>query len=208
VSRDESAQYYSEQQPAEREILALLGGGDAMKAGRAEFYAWALGNELDNTNRAIIAEYLVHRAVGCVQRWRVAWNAFDLEAPDGTTIEVKAAGLVQSWESAQPCKPDFDISKKKMAWLARENRYIEQNCRNAQVWVFAVHEEHDRDKADPFDTSQWSFYVTTSSWLDQVFGDQRRVRLSVLVHKGLRATAYEELAHTVREVCLRDGMLD
>ncbi len=168
-----------------------------MKLEKADFYEWAFGNTLDNTTRAIIAEYLVHRAVGGIDRHRLAWNAFDIETPDGITIEVKATGQTQSWHSENRCVPDFDISIKKEPWLARENRYIRKTTRYAHIWVFAVHDTKDRATAEPFDTSQWRFLVTTSEWLEHEFGDQKRVRLSVLIRHGLTPVPYDSLRESV-----------
>ncbi|PUB84400.1 MAG: hypothetical protein DBP02_08880 [gamma proteobacterium symbiont of Ctena orbiculata] len=164
-----------------------------MRLEKTDFYEWAFGNTLDNTTRAIIAEYLVHRAVGGVDRHRLNWNAFDIETPEGFTIEVKAAGLIQSWATEKQCVPEFDISIKNKLWLARENRYIPMTTRYSDIWVFAFHEETDRNLAEPLDTSQWRFLVTTSKWLEQNFGDQNKVRLSVLIKHGLTTVPYDRL---------------
>ncbi len=163
------------------------------------FINWAFRNTLDNSFRGIVAEYLVHNAVGGASIHRVNWDAYDVEMNDGTKVEVKSSGYVQSWSQKKPSVILFDISKKD-PWKASENQYLGYKCRYADIWVFAVHAEKDRDKADPFDLSQWQFLVTTSDWLDAEFGDQKTVRYSMLLNKGLYPVPYSDLLKTIQQV--------
>jgi len=164
-----------------------------------EFCSWAFGNVLDNTLRGVIAEFLVHKAVNGTGKTRTNWDACDVVTPDGLRIEVKASGHVQEWKQKGPGSISFDISRKN-PWLASENRYLGKVCRFADVWVFAVHMEKERTKADPFDASQWQFRVASGSWLDAVFGDQKRVSLNVLAKKGLSPVDYGQLEAKIRAI--------
>lgn len=161
------------------------------------FFQWAYGNALDNATRGVIAEYLIHRAVGGIGTCRQNWDGFDVETESGIKIEVKASGYVQSWQQQKPSEIEFKIAKRD-AWIASENRYLGRQCRYADVWIFCVHAERDRGRADPFDTDQWEFYIATSQWLDEVFGNQQRVRLSVLRGKGLTPLHYSQIAAAVQ----------
>lgn len=60
-----------------------------------DFWAHALSNLQENTARGMLAEYLVAREVRAA-RDRIEWDAYDVRAPDGTTIEVKTSGHSQS----------------------------------------------------------------------------------------------------------------
>ena len=168
------------------------------KIDQATFLSWAFGDTLDNTLRAVIAEFIVHQAVSGLSSHRANWDAYDVTSQDGTTIEVKSSGLVHSWTSPKPSAPTYDISKKE-PWLADENQYLGKTCRYSDVWVFAFHHEDRRDRADPFNVNQWEFLVTTSEWLDQTFGDQKTVRRSVLLASGLKPVEYSGLSQAVAE---------
>lgn len=162
-----------------------------------EFTKWAFSNVLDNSTRGLIAEYLVFLAVDGRGDARVNWDAFDVAMQDGTKIEVKTSGYLQSWPQKKPSILTFDISKKD-PWLAAENRFLGKNCRYADIWVFAVHTETEIDKADPFDTKQWQFLVTTSTWLDTEFKEQKTVRYSTLCSKGLKPVEYPEISKAIQ----------
>jgi len=162
-----------------------------------EFVNWAFSNVLDNSLRGIVGEYIVHKAVGGVNKHRINWDACDVVMEDGTKIEVKVSGFLQSWSQKKHSTLVFDISKKD-PWLAYENRYLGEKCRYADVWVFAVHTETTRDKADPFNLGQWQFIVATSSWLDLEFKDQKTVRYKMLLNKGLYPVSCSDLYKTIQ----------
>ena len=63
----------------------------------ANFWRWAFQRLRDNTMRGILAEFMVAKAVGDQRSLRIAWDNFDAQAPDGTTIEVKCSAFLQSW---------------------------------------------------------------------------------------------------------------
>jgi len=164
-----------------------------------EFIKWAFSDLLDNSFRGLIAEFLIHRAVGGLGISRVNWDACDVEMNDGTKIEVKTSGYLQSWPQKKPSTLVFDISKKD-PWIACKNRYLGKKCRFADIWVFAVHTATDLDAANPFDPSQWLFLVTTSKWLDDEFKNQKTVRYAVLCGKGLQSVEYPEISKTIQSV--------
>lgn len=164
-----------------------------------EFQTWAFGDSLDNTLRGIVGEFIVLKAVKGEAAHRLNWDGFDILMTDSTKIEVKVSGYVQSWQQKDLNIIEFDIEKKN-PWVARENRYLGYKCRYADIWVFAVHREQDRQSAKPFDTDQWDFLVTSTTWLDEVFKDQKSVRYSVLQQKGLKPVGFDELAATIDSV--------
>lgn len=55
-----------------------------------DFWRFALSDFKMNNVRGYLAEFLVARAIGAAGP-RVEWDAYDVVAPDGTTIEVKAS---------------------------------------------------------------------------------------------------------------------
>lgn len=164
-----------------------------------EFQSWAFGDILDNTFRGIIGEFIVLKSVENQSIHRLNWDGYDIKMTDGTKIEVKVSGYVQSWNHNKLSVIGFDI-KEKDPWIASEARYLGQKCRYADIWVFAVHREQDRSAANPFDTDQWEFVVTSTNWLNETFGKQESVRYSVLKGKGLKAVEFTELAEEIEQV--------
>ena len=60
------------------------------------------------------------------------------------------------------------------------NSHAETAARQADVYVFCVFTETDRDRADPLDTRQWRFYVTPTTVLNAAGGSQKTIALSAL----------------------------
>ena len=77
-----------------------------------EFQNWAFGDSLDNTLRAIIGEFIVLKAVEAEAVHRLNWDGYDILMRDGTKVEVKVSGYVQSWNQNGLSTLCFDISKK------------------------------------------------------------------------------------------------
>jgi hypothetical protein len=74
-----------------------------------DFWRWSSSEILGNALRGKLAEYIVATDVGCDSGTRQEWDAYDLVSPDGTKIEVKSSGYLQSWEQAALSKISFGI---------------------------------------------------------------------------------------------------
>jgi hypothetical protein len=77
-----------------------LDGGEPLEGLGAtvrDFWSWGFSDLRSNVVRGVFAEFIVARAVGAGQAVRAAWDDYDVEAPDGTRIEVKSSGYLQSW---------------------------------------------------------------------------------------------------------------
>ena len=49
-----------------------------------------------NTARGYLVEYLVAKALGDESSVRVEWGPYDVKAADGTLVEIKTSGYLQS----------------------------------------------------------------------------------------------------------------
>jgi hypothetical protein len=157
-----------------------------------EFWKWAFSDFISNTLRGVLAEYIVADGVGCVDRLRVEWDAYDLLTPDGTKIEVKSSAYLQSWQQEKHSAIRFDISQKK-GWDAESNISLKEAARSADVYVFCLFAAVDETTANPLDESQWTFLVCSSDLLNQEFGQQKTVGLASLEGKGLRQIPFDQL---------------
>jgi len=123
-------------------------------------------------------------ALDCISGTRQEWNASDLEwkVAEGKLIriEAKSAAYFQSWQQKGHSAISFDIAKK-ISWYADTNMYGKVPERVADVYMFfLVHPKEDKEKVNPLDLSQWSFYVLPTQRLNQVFNDQQSIALSRL----------------------------
>src|SRR5262245_56184857 len=95
-----------------------------------EFWKWAYSDFLSNAQRGVLAEYIVARSLGCTDRGRVEWDAYDLDAGPGLKIEVKSAAYVQSWSQKDLSLIRFDIAHKR-SWYSETNTYSPEATRSA-----------------------------------------------------------------------------
>ena len=158
-----------------------------------DFWEWAYSDLVTNTNRGVLAEYLVAHALGADQDVRQTWRPYDIETPGGVKVEVKSAAYLQAW--GQPkglSRISFGVAPTHAedpdtALFAKEAK------RQAEVYVFALLKHEDKQTLDPMDVSQWVFYVLPTNRL----GAERTLRL-----ERLRKLAPEE----VRLENLRDAV--
>lgn len=95
-----------------------------------DYWIWAASNVLDNTQRGIVAEYIVSQAIGACNSVREEWGAFDLKTPKGIKIEVKSASYLQTWHQDRPSEISFRIAKTR-SWDPRTNKWgkTDSSCR-------------------------------------------------------------------------------
>lgn len=144
--------------------------------------------------RGILAEYVVALALDIADGVRREWDAYDLEMPDGTKIEVKSAAYVQSWYQERPSRIQFGVPRRR-AWSAETNQFAEVAGRAADVYVFALLSHTDRASINPLDLGQWEFYVLPTKALDERERSQHSITLQSLhalvgsptEHAGLKA---------------------
>ncbi|PJI93558.1 hypothetical protein CLV34_2134 [Luteimicrobium subarcticum] len=160
-----------------------------------DFWSYAMSDLQSNATRGVLAEYLVARAVRATGP-RIEWDAYDVAAPDGTTIEVKASGYSQAWERRSepsirfgglPGRPG------KQSWHA-DTATMEAGF-VADVYVFAVHTTTSADPYDGLDISAWQFYVLRGD--DVAATGQSSMQLTTVVRLGGVPVAWHELADAI-----------
>jgi hypothetical protein len=162
-----------------------------------DFWQWAYSDLVGNTERGILAEYLVALACDIENTVRIGWNAFDLEV-NGIKIEVKSSAYLQTWEQSKISSPVFGIAKTK-AWDYIKNIYAETSERQADVYVFALLSHQDKETLNPLDTNQWDFYVLDRKTIDLKANDQKQLTLNTLCLWGANKCSYNDLKHTIQE---------
>ena len=166
-----------------------------------EYWQWAYSSLLGNTERGHFAEYLVAVALGIADNTRIEWDKYDLKSPSGITVEVKASGYLQTWSQKKLSEPKFRIRPTK-AWDYETNQYEETSKRQAEVYVFCLHNYQRKDDGiNPLDLSQWEFYVLPTKILDEKMPTQKTISLDRVKSLGAIATSFGELRNAI-EHCL------
>ncbi|MCY3783413.1 MAG: hypothetical protein OXG79_06470 [Chloroflexi bacterium] len=167
-----------------------------------QFWQWMGSDLVANTQRAVVAEYIVGVAVGdaCLMSGtRDPWGNYDLTSTHEVRIEVKSAAYVQYWRQARESTPTFDIAKT-LAFDPETDQFSDTPTRSADVYVFCLHTHRASDPVeaiDPLNVSQWEFYVLSTAALEDHFGDQKTVRLGSLYRIGARPVRFEDLGSAV-----------
>ena len=123
-----------------------------------DYWCWAHSNLVDNTERGVFAEFLVHMAVGAVSKTRVNWGKYDVLSPEGIRIEVKASGYIQSWAQNKLSAVSFSV-RPTYGWDAETNQYSEECVRQSDVYVFCLHKHTEQATINLLDVNQWTFFV-------------------------------------------------
>lgn len=162
------------------------------------FWEWAYGDLLSNTNRGVLAEYIVATALGIHDTKRVEWDQYDLKIGD-IKVEVKSAAYVQTWEQTRLSTIKFGIRPAK-GWDSRTNISATIAQRSADVYVFCLLKGEERDRIDPLNVEQWTFYVLSKHELDRQVPEQKTIALAPLIAKfGPRECVHEELKAAIHK---------
>src|SRR5690606_35488651 len=105
------------------------------KASRAAFGAPLVSNIL----RGHVAEAVIALVLEPEWTWCSAdFAGWDFERADGFRLEVKQSASQQSWTSAKPSSPSFDIATRTGYW---ENgaTWVPRPGRQAHLYIFAYH---------------------------------------------------------------------
>ncbi|MFF4093154.1 hypothetical protein ACFYYY_04690 [Streptomyces sp. NPDC001834] len=128
-----------------------------------DFWRYAMPDLRANTPRGLLAEFLVHRAVGAEQR-NAEWESFDVLAPDGLRIEVKTSAYLQAWGQRRLSEIRFSRLRGR-TWTPEGGGAAEQSY-NADVYVFALHTARTHAAYDPLDIGQWRFHVASRALVE------------------------------------------
>ncbi|MGH3201343.1 MAG: hypothetical protein ACRDP5_04705 [Streptosporangiaceae bacterium] len=151
----------------------------------ADFWGWSRSDLLDNTERGVLAEFIVATALGIpIDGVREGWASWDLTTTSGVRIEIKSAAYLQSWAQKEPSRISFSTPKT-LAWDADGGGFSDVAKRHAQVYVFALLAHIDKATVNSLNLDQWAFYVLPTAVLDGRTRSQHSITLRTL--EGLTA---------------------
>ena len=173
-------------------------GGVPLNRTLLDFWRWSSSDLVGNTLRGILAEYIVACALGITDTRRVEWDAFDLKMPNGTTLEIKSAAYLQSWQQKAPSQIKFGIAPTR-AWDEAASKHTDERKRQANLYVFCLLHHQDKATVEPLDMSQWMFYLLASATLDAKMPMQKSITLASLLKMNPAQCAYQQLAEAITE---------
>jgi hypothetical protein len=173
------------------------------------FWQWALGDLRMNNARGYLAEFLVARALDDSARVRVEWGPYDVRGADGTLVEVKATGRLQSWTTKKLSTPSWSFKSVRADRVWSENQGVDlavDPTTRVHVWVFALQTATEPDRYDPLDVDQWEFRVVSHRQL--LASGQISARLFFFDRIGIRPVPYSQLRDAVAEARLCNDTFD
>ena len=173
--------------------------GQAMGFDLLSFWQWSSSDVVSNVTRGVLAEYLVAQALGIAgDSVREEWASYDLEALDGTRVEVKSAAYIQSWHQDQLSRITFRVPKTRV-WDKDANQQSVDPRRQADVYVFALLAHTHQRTLDPLDVSQWEFFVVPTMSLDHRNRSQHSITLPSLKTLSGESVRFSKLKQAVEE---------
>lgn len=147
-----------------------------------DYWQWSGSDLLSNTQRGVIAEFLVAKALGVANTSRLEWGSYDLATEAGQKIEVKSAAYHQSWFQEKPSDIRFNIAPAKWLWDPDTNAstYHENPVRASDVYVFCLLGSLEHSEPNPLDIDHWTFYVIRTEDLNSEVGLQKSIGINPL----------------------------
>ncbi len=169
-----------------------------------DFWRWAYSDLIDNTQRGVMAEFLVYSSLNRStprSQIRENWLPFDVTSPSGRRIEVKSAAYIQAWTPENIfAQIRFDIGKK-IAWDNATATSATVAKRNCDLYVFCLFTAKTKD-ISLLDLDYWDFYVLPTSVLDEKMPDQKGISLSSLLKLEPVKTDYAGLGAVIESIKL------
>lgn len=181
--------------------LKPLRGSEALGPGSVlDFWRWALGDVRMNNARGYLVEYFVAKAIGDDSRIRVEWGPYDAKAADGTLVEIKASGYLQSWTTRRLSTPTwrFKSVSADRIWSSELGDWVSVDPEErVHVWVFALQTCREPEAYDPLDVGQWGFRVMAHRQLLQC--GQSSAGLSFFNRLGIEPVRFADLREAVAD---------
>ncbi|MGN0807441.1 MAG: hypothetical protein ACI4MN_03210 [Candidatus Coproplasma sp.] len=155
-----------------------------------DFWGWAYGNMLNNTQRGALAEYLVQRALELdTSGTLVDWGEYDVLYRN-KRIEVKSSAYIQAWNLDNDKYSDIKFSiRPAHVWDEKTYKYGDKQDNNNDIYIFSFFEEKDKSSVDICNLSRWGFYVVSTEEIKRLFNGQKTVTLNSLT-KVAKAKRY------------------
>lgn len=174
----------------------LKSNGHELDLKLLDFWRWSASNLLGNTDRGILAEFIVASALNIdLKANRNDWEAYDLITEEGIKIEVKSSSYIQTWYQNDFSKIRFSI-KAVRSWDSSTNVISTTPQRHSDIYVFCLLKHKDQATIDPLNLDQWEFYVVPTDTINNYKRSESSITLNSL-QKLTDAVSYEKLKEVI-----------
>ena len=146
------------------------------------FWQWSFSDLMQNTTRGILAEYLVAALLRIDNQVRNPWVPFDLQLPDGRTIEIKTMSRLQAWKQKQLSTPRVVLAPSRK-WEPKTGEMEKESTFNADIYIICYFKSIEHNKANPLDLNQWEFFVFTKEQVIKLLNGRKSISLKTLEKK-------------------------
>ena len=164
-----------------------------------DFWQWSFSDLMQNTTRGILAEYIVATLLGIDDNVRNPWFAFDLELPDGRTIEIKTMTLLQAWAQKQLSKPRVVLAPTRK-WDPKTGEMENESTFNADIYIICFFNSTDYATANPLDFTQWEFFAFTKKQIIKLLNGRKSISLENLEKTGRKPSKSHELKAVIKSL--------
>ena len=155
-----------------------------------EFWSWAFSDLKENTTRGVLAEYLVAKALALPMESKAAWEPYDLDSINGSRIEVKASGFLQSWSTPKHSEIRFSGLKAK-SYDPLTGDYADEKTYHADIYVFCKQTSTEHSNYDVLNLEQWEFFVAPVQYLHQ--RNTATITEKRLIRDGIEPVDFDQL---------------
>jgi hypothetical protein len=127
---------------------------------------------------------------------RQSWDPYDLTMEDGTSIEVKSSGYLQSWAQVNHSKIVFGGLKARN-WSSDSGYTADMEYR-ADVFIFGVQTVAEHEDYDRLDVDQWQWWVAPRKRIAD--RGSRTLTLGTVRKLAVGPVSFDDLAGTVGEI--------
>src|SRR5205823_4113956 len=148
------------------------------------------------------------KAIGDRSPIRVEWGPYDAKGADGTLVEIKTTGYLQSWATKRLSTPRWQFASvnAEKVWSEDAGDYVSLvPYDRALVWVMALQTCREPDVYDPLDVNQWEFRAIPHRRLLQ--SGQKSAGLVFFDRLAIEPVPYCDLAEAVRRARAANDLL-
>lgn len=176
----------------------IIGSNGNQIATLTDYWKWAHSDLLGNTERGILAEYIVRLALE-IKDDRLSWNKYDLLYNKNIRIEVKSSAYIQTWGQKTLSKISFSISPS-YGWNYENNTYENVKKRQSDIYIFCLLNCKNQELIQPTDLSQWRFFVISTKELDKYSPKAKSISLSALRNLPIVECDFSDLKNVVDNI--------
>lgn len=159
-----------------------------------DFQEWAFPQFINESQRSLLAEYIVASAIGpvneTIDKRFMQSRPYDFLTPEGLRVEVRYASYLQLTDINHPDRITYTLEQALQ--------------RNSDVHVFTLFKATSPNQ-DPLDLNLWEFYILSTNVLDIEHPVENTITLPTLMQLAPVYCTYESLKASINLAMQREA---